>query len=301
MTQLSAIMFNKVMEENKIRKITLENSEYPQILKEISDPPTELYVRGNFSKKDEIAIGVVGTRSFTSYGKQTAYDIAGDLAEAGITIVSGLAKGIDTWAHKAALERGGRTIAVLGSAVDSRSVYPSCNRKLAEKIVQNGVVMSEYPVGTISERYFFPQRNRIISGLSLGILVIEAPEKSGALITASCAIDQNREVFAIPGSIYCKNSIGTNKLIQMGAKLVTNANDVLDELNLPLLEKEKIKFKPKTKEEEILLNIITKESIHIDEITKKSNLNAGIVGSTLIGLELRGIVKNKGGGNYILT
>jgi len=289
------------MEENNIRKIILEDSKYPQILKEISDPPAELYIRGNLVEEDKAAIGIVGTRNYTSYGKQVAYDIVGDLAEAGLTIVSGLAKGIDTFAHKAALERGGRTIAILGSAIDSRSIYPSCNKRLAEKIIQNGAIMSEYSPGTTAERYFFPKRNRIISGLSLGVLVIEAPERSGALITANCALDQNREVFAIPGSIYSKNLIGTNKLIQMGAKLVTKANDILEELNLSAIEEKKNLFKPRNKEEEILLSILNKEPIHIDEIVKQSRLKAGVVSSVLIGLELMGVVKNIGGGNHILS
>ena len=286
------------MTNNNIEKITLEDSGYPKILKEIHDPPKTLYVRGNFSKQDKIAIGVVGTRGYTSYGKRVTEDIAGNLAETGITIVSGLAKGIDAFAHKAALDKGGRTIAVLGSAVDSNSVYPSCNRKLADKIEKNGAIISEHPSGTKSERWFFAQRNRIISGLSLGILVIEAPEKSGALITAMQAVEQNREVFAIPGPIYSQNSAGTNKLIQMGAKLVTCANDILEELNLPLLKEKKKKFKPENKWEEILFNILGKEPIHIDEIIKKSNLDTGLVSSTLITLELRGIVKNQGGGYY---
>ena len=286
------------MTNNNIEKITLEDNNYPKILKEIHDPPKTLYVRGNFSDEDKIAVGIVGTRDYTSYGKRVTEDIASGLAEAGITIVSGMAKGIDTFAHRAALDRGGRTIAVLGSAVDSNTVYPSCNRKLADKIAQNGAVISEYPLGTRSERWFFPQRNRIISGLSLGILVAEAPEKSGALITAAQALEQNREVFAVPGSIYSQNSIGTNKLIQMGAKLVICANDILEELNLPLLEERKKKFKLENKWEEILFNILTKDPIHIDEITKKSKLDAGLVSSTLITLELRGIVKNQGGGYY---
>lgn len=282
-----------------IRKIIISESDYPTKLKEIHDPPSALYVRGNFIKEDEIAIGIVGTRNYTNYGKQITYDIAGSLTEAGITIVSGLAKGIDTFAHKAVLERKGRTIAVLGSANDSSSVYPSCNRKLADKITQNGAVISEYPPGTKSERWFFPQRNRIISGLSLGVLVIEAPEKSGALITAMQAVEQNREVFAIPGSVYSKNSVGTNRLIQMGAKLVTRANDILEELNLPILEEKRKSFEPETKEEEILLNIIGKEPIHIDEIIKQSKLDTRIVGSALMMLELKGVIKSSGGGYYI--
>ena len=172
---------------------------------------------------------------------------------------------------------------------------------MAEKIIKNGAVISEYPSGTKSERWFFPQRNRIISGLSLGILVVEAPQKSGALITAACALEQNREVFAVPGPIYSENSIGTNKLIQMGAKLTTSANDILEELNLPLLEEKKNKSKPENKEEKILLDVLGKEPIHIDEIAKTSNLNAGVVSSTLIMLELKGLVKNLGGGHYVKT
>ena len=286
------------MINENIKKINLEDKDYPEILKEIHDPPKTLYLRGNFSEKDKIAIAIVGTRNYTGYGKQIAYDIAGSLTEAGITIVSGLAKGIDAFAHKATLEKGGRTIAVLGSAIDSESVYPACNRKLADKIAQNGAVISEYEPGIKSERWFFPQRNRIISGLSLGVLVIEAPEKSGALITAMQAVEQNREVFAIPGSIYSKNSIGTHRLIQMGAKLVTCANDILEELNLPLLE-EKTSFKPETKEEETILSILGKEPIHIDEIIKQSNLDTKIVSPALMMLELKGAVKNSGGGYYI--
>jgi len=281
-----------------IKQIKIESLDYPKLLKEIPDPPKTLYVKGSFSNKDKLAIGVVGTRNYTSYGKRVTENITGDLAEAGITIISGLAKGIDTWAHKTALERGGRTIAVLGSAVDSKSLYPACNKKLAEKIARNGAVVSEYQPGTKSERWFFPQRNRIISGLSLGVLVVEAPEKSGALITAAQALEQNREVFAVPGPIYSQNSIGTNKLIQMGAKLVTCANDILEELNLPLIENKKKQFDPENKWEEILFDILTKEPIHIDE---KSNLDAGIVSSTLISLELRGIVKQHGGGYYTKT
>lgn len=287
------------MNNDEIKKITIKDSDYPKILKEIHDPPKTLYLRGGFKDEDKIAVGVVGTRNYTSYGKRVTENIAGDLAEAGVTIVSGLAKGIDTFAHKAALERGGRTIAVLGSAADSKSLYPSCNRGLANKVAQNGAVISEYPSGTKSEKWFFPQRNRIISGLSLGVLVVEAPGKSGALITAACALDQNREVFAIPGSIYSENSIGTNRLIKMGAKLVTCANDILEELNLPVVEEKRKTFKPETKEEKVLLGVLTKKPIHIDEIVKQGKLNSGMVSSTLTMLELKGTVKNIGGEYYI--
>ncbi len=300
---LSGLQNNIMKQEqkisNEVKQINISDKSYPKMLKEIPDPPETIYVKGEFVEQDKISIAIVGTRNYTSYGKQVAEVLAGDLAMSGITIISGLAKGIDTFAHKAALEKGGRTIAVLGSAADNKHIYPACNRKLAEKIAQNGAVISEHPPGTQSKRYFFAQRNRIISGLSLGTLVVEAPEKSGALITAMQAIEQNREVFAVPGPINNKNSAGTNNLIKMGAKLVTCANDILEELNLPLVENKGKKIKPQTKEEEILLNTLSQAPLHIDEIAKKSKLNAGIVAPTLIMLELRGLVKNTGGGYYI--
>jgi DNA processing protein len=283
------------------RKITLQDKDYPAILKEIHDPPKELYIKGEIINQDKTAIGVVGTRKYTQYGKEVALDIAGKLAKLGITIVSGLAKGIDTFAHQAALENGGRTIAVLGSGMDKNSFFPRSNYSLSEKISQQGAVISEYPPGTRGTFFTFPQRNRIISGLSLGTIVIEAPEESGALITAALALEQNREVFAIPGSIYEKNSVGTNRLIKLGAKLVIDVEDILEELNLShLLTLEKKKVKPDNKEEEIILSILSAQPIHIDEVIKKSGLSAGIVNSTLMILELRKAVRNLGKGNYIL-
>jgi DNA processing protein len=284
-----------------IRKITLQDKDYPAILKEIHDPPKELYIKGEIINQDKVAIGVVGTRKYTQYGKEVCLDIAGKLARLGITIVSGLAKGIDTFAHQAALESGGRTIAVLGSGMDKRSFFPRSNYSLSEKISQQGAVISEYPPGTRGNFFTFPQRNRIISGLSLGVVVIEAPEESGALITATLALEQNREVFAIPGSIYEKNSVGTNRLIKLGAKLVTDIEDILEELNLShLLTLEKKKVKPDNKEEEIILSILSAQPIHIDEVIKNSKLPAGIVNSTLMILELKKAVRNLGKGNYIL-
>jgi len=283
------------------RKITLQDRDYPAILKEIHDPPKELYIKGEITNQDKVAVGVVGTRKFTPYGKQVAFDIVGKLARMGITIVSGLARGIDTFAHQAALEANGRTIAVLGSGLDKASFFPPPNYYLGEKISQQGAVISEYPPGTRGTFFTFPQRNRIISGLSLGVIVIEAPEESGALITAALALEQNREVFAIPGSIYEKNSIGTNRLIKLGAKLVTDVDDILEELNLShLLTTEKKKVKPDNKEEEVILSILSAQPIHIDEVIKKSGLSAGIVNSTLMILELKKAVRNLGKGNYIL-
>lgn len=287
------------MDNNDINKINIQDRNYPKVLKEIHNPPRNIYIRGNFHPDDSNAIGIVGTRNHTNYGKQVAQQITRDLVRAGITIVSGLAKGIDTFVHKAALENKGRTIAVLGSSINENSIYPTCNQKLANKISKQGAVISEHPPETKPEKWFFAQRNRIISGLSLGVLVIEAPQKSGALITASQALEQNREVFAIPGSIYSPNSAGTNRLIQMGAKLVTKANDILEELHLPLLNEENAQFDPENKWEKILLSIISKKPTDAKEIARQNNLDIGIVNSTLISLELRGVVKNIGEGRYI--
>ena len=211
--------------------ITILDKNYPKLLKEIYSPPALLYIRGKLELNDEFSLAIVGTRKLSSYGQQITPLITSDLAGAGLTIISGLAKGIDTLAHQAALKANGRTIAVLGSGLDKKSIYPSINRHLAEEISQKGAVISEFPIGAEPLAQHFPQRNRIISGLSLGILVIEAPEKSGALITAKDALEQNRDVFAIPGPILAKNSLGPNNLIKMGAKLVSQANDILDELN----------------------------------------------------------------------
>ncbi|MBU1255727.1 DNA-processing protein DprA [Patescibacteria group bacterium] len=219
--------------KEKISLITIQDKKYPKLLKEIYAPPPLLYIKGTIEPKDDFSIGIVGTRKLSSYGREITPLITSDLSQAGLTIVSGLAKGIDTLAHQAAIKAEKRTIAVLGSSVDKKSIYPAVNRRLAEEISQNGAVISEYPINTKPLAHYFPQRNRIISGLSLGILVIEAPEKSGALITAKDALEQNRDVFAIPGHILSNNSLGTNNLIKLGAKLVSNANDIIEELNLP--------------------------------------------------------------------
>jgi DNA processing protein len=284
------------------RKINLQDNEYPSLLKEIHNPPQQLYIKGEIIPQDKVAVAVVGTREFTQYGKQACLDIAGKLAKLGITIVSGLAKGIDSWAHQAALENNGRTIAVLGTGMDKESFYPASNYELAEKIAQNGAVITEYEPGTRATQFTFPERNRIVSGLSLGVLVVEAPEQSGALITANLAIEQNREVFAIPGSIYSKNSQGTNQLIKMGAKLVTNVDDILEELNLSHLSttSSKKKYIPETDEEEIIISLLSGQPIHIDDIIKNSKLDTSTVNSVITILELKGAVRNLGRNQFIL-
>ncbi len=209
------------------------DDEYPKHLREIDDKPPVLYVLGDLRPEDEWGVAIVGTRRATPYGRQVAEHFATDLAHQGITVVSGLARGIDAVAHRTAIASGGRTIGVLACGLDL--VYPPEHAKLAVEIAQHGAVVSDYPLGTQPRSEFFPRRNRILSGLSLGVLVVEGDEKSGALITARVALDQNREVFAVPGSIYSPTAQGTNKLIREGeAKLVTRTEDILEELNLTM-------------------------------------------------------------------
>jgi len=225
------------------------------------------------------------------------------LSSTGLTIVSGLALGIDTLAHKACLEARGRTIAVIGSGLDRNSIYPSSNRRLFDMIAENGAVISEYPIGTAAMPYHFPARNRIISGLSLGVLVIEATEKSGTSLTANHALSQNRQVFAIPGPIYSPSSVGPNNLIKIGAKLVCNIQDVLEELNLVSLT-EQIEAKeiiPDTEEEALILKLLSHEPLHIDKIVIETKLDTATVSSTLTLMEMKGKAKNLGGMQYVIV
>ncbi|MEA3459824.1 MAG: DNA-processing protein DprA, partial [Chloroflexota bacterium] len=224
------------IERRGIKVLTWEDDAYPARLLNIYDPPPMLYLKGEILPQDEWAVAVVGTRGATVYGKEAAREIAGGLARNGITVVSGLARGIDSQAHRAALEAGGRTIAVFGSGIDI--VYPPRNRKLAERIIKRGALLTEYPLGTPPEGSNFPPRNRIISGLCLGVVVVEAGERSGALITADYALSQGRDVFAVPGNIFRKKSVGTNKLIREGAIPVLSIQDILEELNLTMVSQQ---------------------------------------------------------------
>ncbi len=290
------------LEKEKIKIITIKDENYPKLLKEIYDPPIILYVKGELKKEENYPLAVVGTRRMSFYGREVTEEIVKDLVRMGFTIVSGLALGIDGLAQKITLKEKGRTIAVLGGGVDEKSIYPSIHKDLARRIVESGgAVISEYPVGTSPTRYTFPLRNRIISGLSLGTLVIEAPMESGALITARQALDQNREVFAVPGSIYSKNSDGCNWLIKLGAKPVTKAEDILEALNLELIFKKEKKIVAETKEEEILLKYLSKEPINIDELIRQSGLTPAQVLATLSMMEIKEKVKNLGQGNYIIN
>jgi DNA processing protein len=287
----------------EIKTIKIENENYPKLLKEIKNAPKVLYYMGNLPKADEKNFAIVGTRLCSSYGKQVALEISGDLAEAGLTIVSGLAPGIDTFAHQATLERKGRTIAVLGTGLDEKSIYPKDNIKLARKIVESGgCLISEYPIGTSGTHFTFPQRNRIVSGLSLGVLVVEAKQKSGALITANLAFEQKRKVFAVPGPIHSSNSKGCHYLIKKGAKLVESASDILKELNLNLLIYEINRIAGGENEQEnLILDTLKEEALYIDGIIERTKLSAANVAGTLAILEIKGKVRNLGGNVYAIS
>jgi DNA processing protein len=253
---------------------------------------------------DEFAVAMVGTRKYSSYGKQVAMSIAHELANQGITTVSGLAIGIDALVHEATVNNNGRTIAVLGSGIGEADIYPAINRYLAKKVIdKGGLVLSEYPPGTVPIKQNFPQRNRIISGLAVATLVVEAPESSGALLTAQYALEQNRDVMAVPGSIYSPNAVGPNNLIKMGAKLVSSADDVLEALNMKQVKEfiDNRKIVPETKEEALILEILTNEPIHIDELIKRTGLATAQANSTLVLMEMKGKVRNIGNMMYVIA
>lgn len=285
----------------RVKVFTWNDIDFPPRLKEIYDVPPVLYVRGNLTPEDEWAIAVVGTRRATIYGREVTERIASDLARNKITIVSGLARGIDSVAHRAALDAGGRTIAVFACGLDI--VYPAENLKLAQAIMERGALVSEYHLGTKPRAENFPRRNRIMSGLSLGVLVTEAGEKSGIWHTVGWALEQNREVFAIPGSILSPASRGTNRLIQDGAKLVRDANDILEELNLTVVPQqlEMRELIPADETEAQLLRQLGHEPTHIDDVCRQSCLPISVVSSTLALLELKGTVRHLGGMNYVLA
>jgi len=289
------------LERYGVSVFTVHDEGYPARLKEIYDYPPVLYVKGKILPEDEWCLSVVGTRRTTVYGRQVTEEIVTDLARNSITIVSGLARGIDSIAHKSALEAGGRTISVFACGLDT--VYPPENADLARRICENGAVVSEYPLGTKPRPDNFPRRNRIMSGLSLGVLVVEAGESSGAIITANMALEQDREVFAIPGSILSPVSRGTNHLIQEGAKLVSDYRDILEELNLTAVAQQ-IEMKgllPETDTEAALLKHMGAEPVHIDEVCRLSGLPVSTVSSTLAMMELKGLVKQVGAMNYSLA
>lgn len=282
-----------------IRILTWESADYPLRLMEIEQPPPVLYLRGELSSEDQWAVGIVGTRRATAYGRQAAEELAAGLAQNGITIVSGLARGVDAIAHQASLRAGGRTLAVLGCGVDQ--IYPPEHHRLAEQIINQGALISDYPPGTAPEATNFPPRNRIISGLSLAVIVVEASEKSGALITAAFAAEQGRVVFAVPGSIFAPQSKGTNRLIQEGAHLTLGVTDILEILHLTRHDQQRAARTalPGNATEAQLYSLLGHEPLHVDEICNHAGLPIEQVSATLTMMELKGLVRQVGGMHYI--
>lgn len=284
-----------------VQVLTWDSRDYPQLLLETHAPPPVLYVKGELREQDAWAVAVVGTRRASTYGREVTRRLAGDLARNGITVVSGLARGIDGVAHRAALDAGGRTIAVFGCGIDR--IYPAEHRKLAEQIAANGALISDYPLGTPPEGRNFPPRNRIISGLSLGVVVTNAGKTSGALITADFAAEQGRDVFAVPGSILTQGSLGPNRLIQDGAKLVLEAKDILEELNLTMVAEQKQArlALPEDETEAALLQHLSADPTHVDELRQQIDLPISQVTSALAMMELKGMVRQVGGMNYVVA
>ena len=287
------------IEAQGIQILTWEDEAYPQRLKEIDQPPPVLYVRGDYLPDDLFAVAIVGTRRVTAYGRQITEELAAFLAANGITVISGLARGVDAVAHQTALKSGGRTIGVLGSGVDK--IYPPEHRAMAEKMMEQGAILSDYAPGTPPDASNFPPRNRIISGLSLAVVVIEAGETSGALITAEFAAEQGREIFAVPGSILAPQSKGTNKLIQNGALPLLSVHDLMQALNLTRMGEQKAarKIIPADETEARLMDVLGEEPRHVDEIRNQTALPIEKVSATLALMELKGMVRQVGGMNYV--
>lgn len=294
--------------KERIDALTLNDTSYPRLLKEIADPPYVLFVQGSIGREEVVgSLGVVGTRKMSSYGQTVLPPIVAECARAGVTIVSGLALGIDGLAHATTMDNGGRTIAAIGSGIDRQSLYPWQHRQLADHIVASGgAIVSEYPPGTEPLAYHFPARNRIISGLSLGVLVAEAPQKSGALITAYAALDQNREIFAIPGPINHPNAWGPHDLLKRGAIPVTEARDILHALPIIPLEAMPAQHADKTQQNDTplsatattILTLLAQETMHINDLVRASSLTPDVIMSTLVLMEMEGKIRNVGGMQY---
>ena len=286
--------------EAGLRALPRPHPAYPTRLREIADAPPVLYVDGSWVAQGEWSLAVVGTRRATAYGRQAAGELARGLAANGVTVVSGLARGIDTIAHRAALDAGGRTVAVLANGLDT--VYPPENRGLAAEIAERGALITDYPLGTTPRAEFFPRRNRIMSGITLGTLVVEGDVKSGAMITARLAGEQNREVFAVPGSIFSPQSRGPFELLRDGATPVGTVEHILEALNLTMTGAQ-MDFgrvaPPATPEEQALMSQLTREPRHVDEVVRNTGLAAAQVSATLALLELKGLVRDVGGMQYV--
>lgn len=287
------------MQDQAIQVFTWEDEAYPRRLKDIQQPPPVLYARGSLLPEDDWAVAIVGTRRMTPYGQQVAEDTALVLAANGITVVSGLAKGIDSAAHRTAVEGGGRTLAVLGCGVDQ--FYPAENRRLAEKIMQQGALLSDYPPGTPPDAANFPPRNRLISGLSQAVVIVEAGKRSGALITAQFAAEQGKDVFAVPGNINAPQSVGPNRLVRDGAIPLLSPQDLLEALNLdrvPAYQAARSAI-PADPQEAQLLETLGSEPLHVDEITYRTGLPIEAISATLTMMELKGLVRQVGSMNYV--
>jgi DNA processing protein len=293
------------LEASAARLVTYISLDYPKSLFEIPDPPPFLYIKGEL-RSHELSIAIVGSRRATSYGLMTTVKLAEALSSHGVCVVSGMARGVDTAAHKGALQAGGRSIGVLGCGVDK--IYPPENRALFEEMAGKGCLVSEFPLGTLPLAENFPRRNRIISGLSSGVLVVEAAEKSGSLITAQYALEHGRDVFAVPGNISFATSRGCNRLIKQGAKLVDCVEDILEELprgalasvDTPLFQPLPRTF-ALTPKEAAIYELLARSPLHIDDIISQTELTAGEVSSMLLHLELKGAVTPLPGTHYAVT
>jgi len=290
---------DKVLEnyqKHEINYVTLNDSKYPKLLKEIYNPPFIIYYTGKLPDSDGINISVVGARKYTDYGRRVTYDISADLSKSGVIIISGLALGLDAIAHNACLDQNGITIAVLASGLDN--VCPQTNRHIADKIIKNGgALISEKPVGTQIFKHSFPARNRIISGLSNGVLITEASEHSGTLHTASFAIEQNRNIYAVPGPIYNEMAKGPNNLIKRGAKPVSSAADILEDFGIT---DNKVLIKPENNSERMIFEVLDSEPKHLDTISKETSMSSSEISQLITMMEIKGKVKHIGGMVYTL-
>lgn len=307
----SALSLKKELESASIQKlkiVTLYDKDYPKSLKEIPGAPLVIYFKGNLNEGDNFSLAIVGSRRASFYGLNCAKRFSFELSQKGFTIVSGMARGIDTYAHQGALDASGRTIAILGSGFNH--IYPEENKELAQEIAKQGCVISEFPINTRPFRQNFPRRNRIISGLSLGVLIIEAAKNSGALITADFALEQGREVFALPGKVDCINAFGTNGLIKQGAKLVSCVEDIEEELNCVNFKKEgfpvnqeiqdqKTRDKLFTQEEALLYDMLSGGPLSLDEILQKAAIETNLVYSILLKMQLARVIKEMPGKQFV--
>ena len=293
----------KRMRRNGISQVTYSSPGYPPLLRRIPDPPPVLFAQGATTEADEVAVAVVGSRDASAYGAQVAHRLAGDLAARGVTIVSGMARGIDQSAHHGALEAGGRTLAIIGSGFGN--VYPPRSEKLVGRIAASGAVLTEFPYDVPPSKITFPQRNRIISGICCATLVVEASERSGALITARFAIEQNRELLAVPGSITARRSVGTNYMIKRGAKLVQRVEDIVEELPVELrehlraVETDVPPVELSEQEKAVLACLSVDKPLHIDIIARQLGLATPDLSLVLLGLEMKSLARQLPGMEYV--